>query len=219
MGEKKALLFGASGFIGGYLLAELLENPAYRQVTVVVRKPLELHHPKLQQLIGDYDSLSKLQDLLTADDVFCALGTTRKKTPDKKLYYQIDHDYPVKAAAITKENGATAYFLVSSIGADEHSSVFYTRTKGETERDIIALDFERTHIFRPSALTGDRAEKRTLEKVSGKIIKGINGLFRGSWTKYRSIDGQEVARAMNSIAANNIPGVHYYHWDEIKKWS
>src|ERR1022692_916405 len=162
---KKAVLFGASGFIGSFLLEELLNNTEYEQVTIVVRKPLNLNHPKLKTLIGDYSSLPGLKEHIVADEIFIALGTTLKNTPDKAEYYQTDHDYPVLAAKIAKEKGAKSVFVLSAVGANANSTIFYVKTKGETERDIIALDFEHTHIFRPSMLMGNRKENRPLEKI------------------------------------------------------
>ena len=103
---KKAIVFGATGFIGSHLLRELLDNPDYERVIAVARKPLALSHPKLTTLIGDLASLPALKPQLVADEVFIALGTTRKHTPDEAEYYKIDHDYPVLAAEIAKANGA-----------------------------------------------------------------------------------------------------------------
>ncbi|WP_461484951.1 SDR family oxidoreductase, partial [Pedobacter sp.] len=94
---KKAIVFGASGFIGSYLINNLLHSDSYSEVLVVVRKPLNLTHPKLKTIVADYQSLALHQDELFADDVFIALGTTKKKTPNESEYYQIDHDYPVLA--------------------------------------------------------------------------------------------------------------------------
>src|SRR5690606_1657315 len=110
---KKAILFGASGFVGSYLLNSLLQSNHYNEVLIVVRKPLQVQHPKLKTILADYQSLQQHQSKLVADDVFIALGTTKKKTPDEKEYYQIDHDYPVLAAQLTKANGATSLLLVS----------------------------------------------------------------------------------------------------------
>ncbi len=215
MKDKKALVFGASGFIGGHLLQYLLASDVYASVIVVVRRSLNISHPKLTQYIGDLDSLPSLKHLLIADDVFCAVGTTRKKTPDRTAYRQIDYGLPVAAAQIGKENGATAFFLVSSVGADADSSVFYLRTKGEAERDIIRLGYESTHVFRPAALTGARQESRPLEKVMGWLSKATASLLRGSWKKFRPIDGQSVALAMHRTGQSGRKGVHYYYWNEI----
>ena len=199
---KKAILFGASGFIGSYLLDELLNNADYDQVTVVVRRKLNINHPKLKMLTGDYHSLPDLKEDIMANDVFITLGTTKKNTPDQKEYYRIDHDYPVLAAKMAKEKGATAVFLVSAVGPNADSAIFYIKTKGETERDIIALDYAHTHIFRPSMLLGNRKENRPLEKVLIKIWPVINALLIGKLKKFRGMEGKNVARAMDNAAKN-----------------
>src|SRR6476660_5439007 len=97
---KKAIVFGATGFIGSQLLRDLLDSPDYAEIIVVVRKQLAFRHPKLTVLIGDLASLPALKPQLVADEIFIALGTTRKHTPDEAEYYKIDHDYPVLAARI-----------------------------------------------------------------------------------------------------------------------
>lgn len=215
MRDKHALIFGASGFIGEHLLHYLLNCEAYAGVIAVVRQSLPISHPKLTQYIGDINSLPSLQHLLIADEVFCAIGTTRKKTPDKVAYHHIDYGLPVAAAKIGKENGARAFFMVSSVGADADSSVFYLRTKGEAERDIARVGYESTNFFRPAALIGTRRESRPLEKVFGSLSKAVSPLLKGSLTKYRPIDGQEVALAMLRAAQKCPKGVHYYYWNDI----
>jgi len=126
---KKALLFGATGFVGSYLLDALLNSPDYDQVTIVVRKDPGITHLKLQTLIGNLDTLPSLKEKLVADDVFIALGTTKKNTPDPKEYYRIDHDYPVTAARIAKENGATSVFVVSAVGRMRIRAFFISAPK------------------------------------------------------------------------------------------
>ena len=212
---KKAILFGASGFVGSCLLEELLNNPDYSEVTVVVRKGLQVDHPKLRTLIGDYAALPGLKESIVADEVFITLGTTKKKTPDEKLYYQIDHDYPVLAARIAKEKGAKAVFVVTAVGANAGSRIFYVRTKGETERDIIALDLEHTHIFRPSMIMGERKESRPLEKGLIRVFRMINPIFGSG--KYRGIEGKDIARAMNKAAGRQTVKVKVYQWKEMNE--
>lgn len=212
---KKAVLFGANGFIGSYLLQELLNNNDYEQVIIVVRKPQNITHPKLKTLIGDFHTLPQLKESLVADEIFIVLGTTKKQTPDEKAYYQVDHDYPVSAAKIAKENGATSVFVVSAIGANTSSSFFYTKTKGELERDIMALNFEHTHIFQPSIITGNRKEKRTAEKIAVKIVSVINPLLVGKLSKYKGIDAKDVAKAMNNAAKNQSEKIKVYRWKEM----
>ena len=212
---KKSIIFGASGFVGSYLLTELLNNEDYDEVIAVVRKKLNIRHPKLKILIGDYHSLTDLKAQLIADDVFITLGSTKKKTPKLEEYYQIDHDYPVLAASLSQQNGATSVFLLTAIGANPKSNVFYVRTKGEVERGITALNFDHTHIFRPSVIMGNRKEKRLVEKIMIKICAVINPLFVGKTNKYRGITAQNIAKSMNNAAKNQTDKVRIYHWKEM----
>ena len=211
---KKALLFGASGFVGSHLLQELLNNTDYDQVTIVVRKDLAITHPKLTTLIGDYHSLPELKADLVADDLFIALGTTKRKTPDKAEYYRVDHDYPVLAATIAKENGATAIFIITAVGANADSGITYVKTKGQVEKAIIALDFQHTHIFRPSMILGKRSEKRLMEKSLIKLWNFINPVLP---VKYKGMDGKDIAKAMNNAANNQVEKVKIYHWKEMNQ--
>ena len=212
---KKAVLFGASGFVGSYLLNELLDNIDYEEVIVVVRKDLGVSHPKLRTLIGDFHSLPDLKNKIVADDVYITLGTTKKKTPKQKEYYQVDHDYPLLAAKIAQANGAKSVFLLTAIGANPQSSTFYIRTKGEVERDIRALKFDYTHIFRPSIIMGKRKENRPLEKIAIGIWSVINPLFVGKMNKYKGIAGKDIAEAMNSASKNQTERATVYHWEEM----
>lgn len=212
---KKAVLFGASGFIGSYLLEQLLANADYEKVTIVVRKALSISHPKLTMLIGDLHSLPGLSASIIADEIFIAIGTTKDRTPDRREYYRIDHDYPVSAAGIAKENGARSVFAVTAVGANASSNVFYIRTKGEIERDLIALDLEHTCIFRPSMIMGDRKESRPLERFLIKLFRRINPLFIGKLNKYRGIEGKVIARAMINAAKAPSEKVKIYEWKEM----
>ena len=212
---KKAILFGASGFVGSYLLDELLNDADYEKVMIVVRKNLNISHPKLETIIGNYHSLPDLKRNIVADEIFITLGTTRKNTPDKGEYYQTDHDYPVLAAKIAKEKGAKSVFVVTAVGANANSGIFYVKMKGEIERDIIALDFEHTHIFRPSMLMGNRKEHRPLEKTFIKIWSVINRIFIWKLNRYRGIDGAAVAKAMINAAKNQSEKVKIYYWKEM----
>lgn len=213
---KKAILYGASGLVGSYILDALLRDDNYERVVIVVRKDPGIRHPKLTTIIGDFDSFADPVKGFEVDEVYIALGTTQKKTPERKAYYQIDHDYPVMAAKLAKENGAKTVLLVSSIGADAKSTVFYTRTKGETEQDIIGLGFDHTYIFRPSMILGNRKEKRPLEIVIKAVWKIINPLFIGKMNKYKGIEAKDIARAMVSMANQPVGKIAILHWNEMK---
>lgn len=212
---KKAIIYGASGLVGSYILEYLLNNPNYEQIITVVRKDLNIKHPKLKTLISDFHSLDNVVKGIQTDEIYIALGTTQKKTPDQKTYYQIDHDYPVLASKLAKENGAKAVFLVSAVGANPNSSVFYTKTKGEAEEDILNLNFDHTYIFRPSMILGNRKENRPLEKVLKTLFKIINPLFVASLSKYKGIEASDIAKAMVNSADGANERVKILHWKEM----
>ena len=213
---KRAVIFGSSGFVGSHLLRELLNSSDYGQVTAVVRKSLNITHPRLRTVIGDYDSIEGVKSEIVADEVFIALGTTKANSPKKAEYYRVDHDYLVLAARIAKERGAKSVFLVTAVGANPNSKFFYVRTKGETERDVIALNFEHKHIFRPSMIMGNRKEKRSLlEEALMRFWPALNPLLTWKGDKYKGITGEDIAKALIKSAKNQTEKLKIYHWREM----
>lgn len=213
--EKKAILLGASGLIGSSLLQQLLENENYSEVLVVLRKKLPLIHPKLKQLVVDFDQLSNYAKELQGDVVFCCLGTTKKKTPDQEMYKKIDHQYPIDTGWIAYTNGASQYHLVSAMGANANSRVFYSKLKGEVERDLKTIPFKAIHIYRPSLLDGERKENRLAERIMISIMRVLNPLLIGGLKKYRSIKVDTVARAMLRQSLEENRGIFIHPSDEI----
>ena len=214
---NKAIIAGASGLIGGNLLNILLQQPGYDEVLVLVRKELPIEHPKLKQQVIDFEHLEAYSELIKGNVIFCCLGSTRSKTPDLKEYRKIDYDYPLQLAVIGHRNKISKYFLVSSIGADASSSNFYTKIKGETEASVIKIALPVLHIFRPSALTGDRKENRFAESIFTAILKIVNPLLLGSLKKYRSIPASTVAAAMYKQSLQTEEGIFIHSSEEIKK--
>jgi len=212
---KNALVFGASGLVGSLLLHDLLADPRYGRVTIVVRKDPGIAHPRLEVVVADLDTLPAVGPRLVADDVFIAIGTTQAKTPDRAQYHRIDHDYPVLAARLAKANGASMVCLVSAVGADPASNVFYLRVKGEAERDVIALGYACTHVFRPSLLLGERAERRPLEKAFMAVFPALGVLLPGRLSIYRAIAAADVARAMHAAAQDRSRPLAIHHWREM----
>lgn len=217
--NKKAILLGASGAIGNSLLFLLLENKDYTEVLILVRKELRMQHPKLKQLEVNFDRISDYAAEIRGDVVFCCLGTTKSKTPDQQQYRKIDYQYPLDVARIAMENGAESYHLVSSLGADRNSSVFYTRTKGEVEHDLEAFPYKSIHIYRPSLLEATRKDKRFMEGSIGIIMTVVNPILIGGLRKYRSIKVENVAKAMVRLSLEDKPGVYIHESDDIQKLS
>ena len=214
--SNKAIIAGASGLIGSKLLNILLNEPAYDEVLILVRKVLPIEHQKLVQLVVDFDKLDEHAASITGHAIFCCLGSTRKKTPDLAMYRKIDHDYPVKLAQLGKQNGVEQYHLVSSLGANSKSSSFYLKMKGETEDDIQQVGLKCLHIYEPSFLTGDRTEHRPVERKTSVLMKLIDPLLIGGLKKYRSIPAQTVAQAMFNESIKNEEGVFIHPSDKIK---
>ncbi|MBF8963682.1 oxidoreductase [Pontibacter sp. FD36] len=214
---RTALIAGASGLVGSHLLLMLLQSDRYSQVISVGRRELAIIHPKLDQQIVDFDNLKKSASELAADDVFCCLGTTIKKAGTKEAFYKVDHTYVTQLAEITLRRNATQFLVVSAMGADASSRIFYNRVKGEMERDIQALGFTSLHIFRPALLLGEREEHRTGEEISARIMKPLSVLMIGPMRKYRPIKAETVASAMLHAAAQDQKGDKVYLSDEIER--
>lgn len=214
---RTALIAGASGLVGSHLLRLILLTDRYSQVISIGRRELPVIHPKLDQQIVDFDNLQKYKSELVADDVFCCLGTTIKKAGSKEAFYKVDHDYVTHLAEVTLEKKATQFLVVSSMGADAGSRIFYNKVKGEMERDIRQMGFTAVHIFRPSLLLGEREEHRTGEEISAKIMRPLSALMIGPLRKYRPIQAETVAKAMLEAAAKNQKGDKVYLSDEIER--
>jgi uncharacterized protein YbjT (DUF2867 family) len=213
----KVIIAGASGLIGGQLLDVLSQTSVYKDIVILVRKELPIRDTRLKQLVVNFDKLDAYTAEITGHAIFCCLGSTVKKTPDKAVYHKIDHDYPLQLAQIALKNGIKQYHLVSSIGADAAASNFYTKMKGETEDDIKQVGLNCLHIYRPSFLTGQRNEKRTKERIALGLMKLIDPLLIGGLKKYRSIPAKTVALAMYKQSLINQEGVFIHASDQIKE--
>ncbi|MGI4729633.1 MAG: NAD(P)H-binding protein [Janthinobacterium lividum] len=213
----KVIVAGATGLVGSLLLEQLLHHPEFSEVLVLVRKQLPFQHEKLKQLVVNFDHLEDYQAQINGDAIFSCLGTTRQKTPDLNLYRKIDHDYPVELAKIGAKNSIPQFHIVSSVGANSNSFVFYTRLKGETEQDLKKTGLQSLYIYQPSFLTGNRKEKRFGERFGMKLAKLINLFLIGRLRKFQSISAAVVAKAMLNQSLKTNSGIFIYPSDQIKK--
>lgn len=212
-----ATLVGATGLIGSYLLEELLNDPYFDTVRILIRRPIAITHPKLEKKIVDFnDNDSLLVALSNIDVLFCAIGSTMKKVKgDKEAYRKIDFDIPVKLARFCKMTGCEKFVLVSSAGANSKSSNFYQRLKGETEEAVKSVGLQTIHIMRPSLLLGERKEFRLGENIGKALMTSLSFLIP---EKYKAIQGKDVAKVMVALAKENNEGVFIHENSEIRDY-
>lgn len=201
---RTALIAGATGLTGGHLLSALLEGGQYGKVHALVRKAALAAHPRLDQLNVD---LAHLPRLPRVDDAFCCLGTTLRKAGSQAAFRMVDFDYVVNFAQAARAAGARRFLVVSAIGADAKSAVFYSRVKGETEDALRNIGFDALHLFRPSFLVGERQESRAGERLGIAAFSLAAPLMLGALRKYRPVDASVVAAAMLKAAQSNATGV------------
>lgn len=214
MQTNSALILGASGLVGSHLLHLLLESPSIHHVRALVRHPLNINHPKLEEIIIDFNNTELFkQHIGKGDFIFSCIGTTMKKVKgDKQLYKKIDFDISVNAARFGIEAGYKHFFLVSAHLANAKSHIFYSRLKGETEEIISTFPYESIHIFRPSFLTGERKEKRLAEQFFGKLMSALEFIFPDN---YKPISAKTVALAMLHAALSKEKGIHICHYTDM----
>src|SRR6266550_862180 len=209
-----ALIVGATGLVGGCCLRKVLASEHYRSVIALTRRPLNLQDPRLAAMTVDFDKLEDMDPFPTAD-VFCALGTTIARAGSQHAFLKVDFDYPRIVAERSATAGAKQFILVSSVGADPKSGNFYLRVKAQVEKAVSAQQFESVHIFRPSFLTGKRAEIRLAEAATVAAARLGQFALLGKLRKYRPIAAETVASAMLAAAWEAKPGRHIYHYDDI----
>ena len=197
---KTAVIAGASGLVGKQLIFKLIESPEYHKIIVLVRTPIQIKHPKVVQVKVDFDKLNEFREEIKGDHFFCCLGTTMKKAGSKEAFYKVDFTYCLNFAKTAEANLATKFLLISSIGADSSSSVYYSKVKGELEIQISKLNIPEIHIFHPSILVGNRLELRFGEIIGIAIAKIISPLFVGGMKKYKPMEVTILAQAMLNVA-------------------
>ena len=207
--DRSALLVGATGLVGGELLKLLLADPRYGQVHTVGRRAPAFAHAKLTVHVVDMANALQLAALPGVDDVYCALGTTIKVAGSKAAFKAIDLDaVEAVAKAAIRANKSAHLGVVSAMGADAKSSVFYNRIKGEMEKAVSQLGFESISIARPSILAGDRNSlnqaSRSGEQIGLKLMAAVSFLIPAN---YKAINAADVARALHRMVKEGQPGV------------
>ncbi|MBC2655664.1 oxidoreductase [Pseudomonas sp. MSSRFD41] len=205
---QRILLAGASGLTGEQLLDRLLSEPTITRVLAPSRRPLSMH-PRLENPVGELPEL--LPQLVGKVEIaFCCLGTTIKRAGSEAAFRAVDLDLVLAFGERALEMGARHLVVVSALGADPKSSIFYNRVKGEMEEALKRQGWPQLTICRPSLLLGDRVEPRLGEQLAGPLSRLIPG-------KYHGIEACQLARAMWRLALEEQSGTRVVESDELRK--
>lgn len=204
----EANVIGATGLVGSHLVNILLENDVFEKVRIFVRRETGINHPKLEEKIIDFSNEKTWEKDVKGDVLFSALGTTLKQAGSKEKEYEVDFTYNLNFAKKARKNGIENYVLVSSVGADSKSRIFYTRMKGELDEAVSELGFKNLAILRPASLTGNRNERRFVEEITIPLVRFVT---KFAFKKYRPIHGKTVAAAMKNAVL--YPNFSKTIWD------
>ena len=203
-------LLGSTGLVGRQCLELLADDRAFERIVVIARRKFaEATAPRIEGHVIDFDQLEAHADALAVDRVICALGTTIKAVGgSRERFRAVDYGIPLAAAKIALRQGARHFLLVSALGADAGSRIFYNRVKGELEDALRILGYRSVTIVRPSLLLGDREEFRLGEVVAKRFAWAVPGRFR-------PVHARDVARALVRSACEDVPGLHIIESDDI----
>ena len=203
------LVVGSTGLIGRAFVEAIRGNDAYRDVIALTRRniPSLEHAGNIRPLIIDFQRLEDKRNELAAKAVFCALGTTIKKAGSRERFRHVDCQLPLTIAGLALEQNCRKFILVSAVGADAGSRIFYNRVKGELERDLRKLPFESIHILRPSLLMGQRDEYRFGEVLGKILLQPLRHLLP---MKYRPVRANDVARKALELLDSDKAGIYVH---------
>jgi len=199
--SRTALILGATGLVGQECVHQFAASPAFSKVVALTRRPLrDVTHPKVEGHVVNFERLDQAKEHFRVSHIVCALGTTIKKAGSQASFRRVDQEYPVAAAHLALEQGAQHFLLVSALGANARSRIFYNRVKGDVEQAIRALPYRSVTIVRPSILLGEREEARLGETI-GKVLS------RFAPRRIRAVPARDVAAALLRAALEDVPGV------------
>ena len=213
----EAWIAGATGLVGRQLVVELSTRLSSGNVTALVRRPEGQKLPRVEERVVAYERLELELAGTSATHAFCCLGTTIAKAGSQQAFRRVDFDYALAFGRAARSAGVRKFSIVTALGADPKSSIFYNRVKGEIEQALAELGFPELHIFRPSLILGERAERRPAERIAMTLARPVGALLVGPLKKYRAIEGAAIARAMVNVALDPSPGaaVNVYESDRI----
>lgn len=209
---RSVLLSGASGLVGAEVLDQLKADASVTRIVVIGRRPMPSLDPRIQSVVVDFDRLESHAELFAVDQIICALGTTMKRAGSKEAFRRVDLEYPLALARLGLAHGAHHFLLITALGADAESRIFYNQVKGELENGLRTLGYRSVTIVRPSLLLGKRKEFRPFERLAmivGEVVPG----------RYRPVRARDVARALVTAARSDERGLRIIESEQIKEWS
>ena len=216
-GAMEAWITGATGLVGRALVGELCRRSPSGNVTALVRRIEGRREPRFEERVVAFERLELELLGRSATHAFCCLGTTMAKAGSEEAFRRVDYDYPLAFGRAARVAGVRKFLVVTAIGADPKSSIFYNRVKGELELALAELGLPELHVFRPSLLLGERNERRPAERFAMALAKPVGAILLGRFAKYRPIDAARVARAMANVALDESKAepVTIYEYDRI----
>ena len=207
---RSVLVVGATGLVGTEIVKQLAADETVARVIALVRRVPGGFPSRVEAHAVDFNALDQHASLFAVDQVFCALGTTIKQAGSQAAFRRVDFEYPLNAARLGQKNGARHFLLVSALGANSESGIFYNRVKGELEDQLRSLGYRSVTIARPSLLMGARREFRLLERLGMVIGEFVPG-------RYRPVHAEAVARSLVTAARIDAPGLHIIESEEIRE--
>lgn len=220
--KPSALIFGSTGLVGSHLVRELGSLLMFDAITAPIRGGGHLPEdtpPGTQFPLIDFGNLESAKPYFKATHCFCCLGTTRKKAGSKEAFVRVDRDYVLQIARLVHSQGCEFFSVVTALGADPASSVFYNRIKGQVEHELRSIPFRGVAVFRPSLLVGHRKEFRPAEELAALLGEALTPFFQGRLRHLRPTPAQSVAKAMAQVALRSPEGFHVFGPEEIRRLS
>ncbi|MBI89523.1 MAG: nucleoside-diphosphate sugar epimerase [Candidatus Marinimicrobia bacterium] len=190
------MVVGSTGLVGKHLVKEMSASGRFNSIIALVRKKQFDHVAGVEEKITIFSDNESLEKLKTVDHVFCCLGTTIKKAGSKKTFKVVDLEIPFQLAKWAEKRKVKSFSIITSMGANPNSKIFYNRIKGRVEKEISKLSIPKIHIFRPSLILGKRDEFRLGELCGKSIFKILSPLLIGSLARFKAIHARDIARGM-----------------------
>lgn len=208
-------IIGATGAVGSALLQLLIQDSDTDELNYIGRRPLNIQIPKLKFCVSA-DLKDAIENAPEADVWFCTLGSTMAKAGSKEAFDYVDRQLVVMAGKRAKETGARQFHVVSALGANPDSLVFYNRVKGQMEKELMQLQLISLHIYRPSLIDTSRKESRIGEKFALYTFRALSGLFVGPLKRFKAIKAEKIAACMLKQSKTQSNGILIWNSEQMQ---